>query len=107
MSITVRAVPDANRYEIAVGGKPAGFTEYAGSGSPQAAPGEIAFLHTEIDPAFGGQGLGGKLIGFALDDAREQGLAVIPYCPFVRSYIAKHEEYLDLVPAGRRAEFTL
>jgi predicted GNAT family acetyltransferase len=107
VNITVRAVPDVNRYEITVDDKPAGFTEYAPPGSRRAAPGEIAFLHTEIDPAFGGQGLGGELIGFALDDARKQGLAVIPYCPFVRSYLAKHEEYLDLVPADRRADFEL
>jgi predicted GNAT family acetyltransferase len=107
LDITVHAAPERNRYEISADGKPAGFTEYAGPGSRQAAPGEIAFLHTEIDPAFGGQGLGGRLITFVLDDARKQGLAVIPYCPFVRSYIAKHPEYLDLVPADRRGEFEL
>jgi hypothetical protein len=107
LDITVRAAPERNRYEISVDAEPAGFTEYAGPGSRQAAPGEIAFLHTEIDPAFGGQGLGGKLISFALDDARKQGLAVIPYCPFVRSYLAKHPEYLDLVPEARRTEFEL
>jgi predicted GNAT family acetyltransferase len=107
LDITVRAAPERNHYEISADGEPAGFTEYAAPGSRNAKPGEIAFLHTEIDPAFGGQGLGGKLIGFALDDARKQGLAVIPYCPFVRSYLAKHPEYADLVPPSRRAEFEL
>jgi hypothetical protein len=32
---------------------------------------------------------------------------VLPYCPFVKSYIQKHPEYLDLVPAERRASFDL
>jgi len=32
---------------------------------------------------------------------------VLPYCPFIRSYIQRHPAYLDLVPADRRAEFAL
>jgi len=35
----------------------------------------------------------------ALDSARERGLAVVPSCPFVASYITKHPEYADLVAA--------
>lgn len=61
----------------------------------------------KIDGSFSGQGLGGALIRYALDDARQKGLAVIPYCPFVREFIAKHEDYLDLVSEDRRAECKL
>lgn len=43
----------------------------------------------------------------ALDDARERGLAVLPFCPFVRAHIQRHREYADLVPAARRGEFDL
>jgi predicted GNAT family acetyltransferase len=32
---------------------------------------------------------------------------VLPYCPFVNSWIASHPEYADLVPAGRREQFGL
>jgi hypothetical protein len=32
---------------------------------------------------------------------------VLPSCPFVRSWIARHEDYLDLVPTDRRGEFDL
>jgi hypothetical protein len=32
---------------------------------------------------------------------------VLPYCPFVRSWIAGHREYADLVPGDRRAQFDL
>jgi uncharacterized protein len=31
----------------------------------------------------------------------------LPFSPFVRSYIAGHPEYLDLVPEGMRAKFDL
>jgi predicted GNAT family acetyltransferase len=42
-----------------------------------------------------------------LDDAREHGQQVLPYCPFVRSYIERHQEYADLVPAAERERFGL
>jgi hypothetical protein len=32
---------------------------------------------------------------------------VLPYCPFVLSWITEHSEYADLVPAGRREQFGL
>lgn len=101
MDIEINAAGERNRYEISVDGRPAGFTEYERRGDA------VAFLHTEIDSEYSGKGLAGKLIGYALDDVREQELAVLPYCPFVRSFIAKHTEYTDLVPASKRAEFEL
>jgi len=101
MSTTIADNPEQQRYEIRVDGEVAGFVRY------QAKPGQIAFIHTEVDDRFEGQGLGSKLIAFALDDARERGLAVLPFCPFVNGYIQRHGEYVDLVPEDRRAEFHL
>lgn len=93
--------PDRKRYEIDVDGVRGGFVLYQRSST------ELALIHTETDPRFRGHGLGGHLIAAVLDEARNQGLAVLPYCPFARRFIAEHHEYLDLVPAGRRAEFGL
>lgn len=91
----------AARYVIAVGGEPAGFAQYRDRGRA------LAFVHTEIDDRFEGQGLGGRLVSAALDDVRSRGLSALPFCPFVRGYIARHHEYLDLVPATRRSQFGL
>jgi uncharacterized protein len=60
-------------------------------------PGVITFLHTQVDDELEGQGVGSELARAGLDYAREQGLQVIPQCPFVRSYIEKHPEYNSLV----------
>jgi len=38
-----------------------------------------------------------------LDDARQQGLAVIPLCPYVVVFIRRHPEYIELVPVEERA----
>lgn len=42
-----------------------------------------------------------------LGEIRTEGLGLVPVCPYVQSYLRKHPEYADLVPASRRAEFGL
>ncbi len=101
MAPTVTDVSDRRRFEIAVGGAVLGFAEY------RRRPGVISFIHTEIDPAHKGEGLGTLLVKAALDTARAEELAVLPYCPFVQGFIDRHREYLDLVPVERRAKFAL
>jgi predicted GNAT family acetyltransferase len=99
--IRVVDVPDRSRFEVRVDGEIAGFAEYRRS------PGLVAFVHTLIDPRFEGRGLASELVRAALSDARSDGLAVLPFCPFVRGYIAGHGEYLDLVPHDMRPNFRL
>ncbi len=89
------------RYEIRVDDQPAGLLQY------RLHPDLIELVHTEIDEEFEGRGLGSRLISFALDDARERGLAVLPLCPFVNDYMRRHRQYVDLVPEGRRQDFGL
>ncbi len=99
--ITVADNADGGRYEIRVGGDLAGFLEY------RSHPGLIELVHTEIDEEFEGRGLGSQLILFALDDARERKLSVLPFCPFVNDYIQRHPQYVELVPEGQRKDFEL
>lgn len=89
----------AGRFDILVDGQPAGFTEYRRSGST------ISLTHTEIDPSFEGRGLGSVLVRDALDAARAEGRSV--FCSFVRRFIQRHPEYVDLVPADKRPRFEL
>jgi len=101
MTPTVTDVPERGRFEIDVDGGVVGVAEY------RRRPGVIAFVHTEVDPAHHGAGLGTLLVTAALESARAQGLAVLPFCPFVRGFIDGHREYLDLVPVEQRAKFGL
>ena len=91
MEIAVTDNPDAARYELTVDGERAGFVTY------RLAPGVISLLHAEVDPARERQGLGRRLVGDALDDARARGLRVRPICPFVAWFIETHAAYQDLV----------
>ncbi|HEV7564123.1 MAG TPA: GNAT family N-acetyltransferase [Solirubrobacterales bacterium] len=98
---TVADAPARERFELSLDGEVVGFTTY------HRTPRALALSHTEVDPAHEGEGLASQLIAGALDAARAEGLAVLPFCPFVRRFIEEHREYLDLVPAQRRAEFKL
>lgn len=89
--IRVVDAPERHRYELTVDGQLAGISTY------RRKPGEITFVHTEIDDAYEGHGLGSRLANAVLDEARAQGLMVRPSCPFIRSYIEHHPEYADLV----------
>ena len=90
------------RYEITEDGDLVGVLTY------RTAPGVIDLVHSEVDPDHGGRGLAGILVRFALDDARARGLAVLPHCSYVAKFIGGHaDEYLDLVPEPRRAQFGL
>lgn len=99
--IVVTDHPEHERFEISVDGEVAGFTTYMRRARV------IAFLHTEVQTRFAGQGLAGKLIKAALDEARAEERVVLPFCPFVHGYIERHPAYVDLVPADQRADFGL
>ncbi len=100
-SVVVVEDGPASRFTVLVDGEVAGFAAYRRSGST------ISFTHTQIDERFEGRGLGSVLVRSALDAARAEGAAVLPFCPFVRRYISRHREYLDLVPVDQRARFEL
>jgi predicted GNAT family acetyltransferase len=80
----------ARRFEMTVDGH-TGFVKYARTGD------RIELIHTEVPPELGGRGLGGVLAKAALDYAQQNGLKVIPTCPFVKKYLERHTEYAPLV----------
>ena len=90
--ITVRNVPEKERYVAEVDGVEAGFTVYHLRHGKR-----YFFVHTEIHDAFVGQRVGAVLVRGALDDVRERGGVIVPICPFVAAFIEKNPEYDDLV----------
>ena len=101
MPVAVADNSAEHRYEVSKDGELAGFAIY------RRRPGIIAFVHTEIDERFEGEHLGSQLVHDALEDARRESLAVLPFCPFVNGYIKRHAEYRDLVPEDYRDKFGL
>jgi uncharacterized protein len=92
VEVVVRDVPERERYEAWVGEWRAGLVEYERQGDT------LAVLHTEVEPDFEGHGVAAALARTVLDDARAAGVQVNPQCPFTARWIARHSDYLDLVP---------
>ena len=88
--------PDQRRYEARLGGELAGIVDY---GRVQ---GRIVALHTEVLPAFEGQGIASALVRRVLADARRDGIKVTPRCPFFASHFERHPEDADLLAPRRR-----
>lgn len=102
MSPIVQDNPEKNRFEILVDGQVAGFGDYRLDGEV------IDLVHTEVGEDYEGQGLAKILVVGALDAARDSGLSVRPFCPYVRRVIDRDQAtYLDLVRPEDRAQFDL
>ncbi len=91
METAVRHEPDRRRFTIALDGEDIGFAEYVVKG------GRYLFVHTEVDPEFGGRGLATFVIQSAMDSMRAEHARIVALCPFVATWIDNHPDYAELV----------
>lgn len=82
---------EASRYEAAYGEQTAGVLDYEYDGDT------IVLTHTEVDPAFGGRGVGTQLAQFALDDVASNDEPVRIECEFLQQFVERHADYADLL----------
>ncbi len=58
---------------------------------------KLTVYHTEVDPQFEGKGFGRLLLQRMAAYARENGLKVIPLCPYVHAQFKRRpDEYQDI-----------
>lgn len=74
---------EARRFEAHIDGALAGFADYRDDDAVR------AFVHTEVDPAFGGRGVGTTLVDEALRATIAEGKGIRPVCSFVVARAAK------------------
>lgn len=70
----------------------AGLMSYTWAGE-----GKFIIDHTEVNPAFSGQGVGKKLVMQAVAFARESKVKIMPLCPFAKSVFDKTSEIGDVL----------
>ena len=90
-AITVRHRPERERFDILDAGNVIGkavYKDYDADGA-----GQRIFFHTVINEEYGGQGLAGQLATVALTATAEAGLGIVPVCPFIKKFLAKHPEF--------------
>lgn len=82
---------DASQFEVTLDGTPAGVAHY------RLSAGVADFDHTVVSPAFGGSGVAGRLVSYAMDEVRAAGeWTVRASCSYVVWWLAHHPEYADL-----------
>lgn len=79
-------------FKALVDGKEAGIMTYSHAG-----PDKIIIDHTEVNPAFKGQGVGNQLLQALVAYVRENDKKVIPLCPFAKSVFDKTEAIRDVL----------
>ncbi len=80
------------QFEVTIDGTSAGVTVYLLDG------GVADFDHTEVSPAFGGRGVAGRLVQYAMDEVRAAGeWKVRATCPYVQRWFGQHPDYADLL----------
>lgn len=52
----------------------------------------LVLIHTEVPVELEGRGIGGRLVTAAVDRAVQEGLTLVPLCPFARDWLERHPE---------------
>ncbi len=87
----VRRNDERSRYEAFLGADRIGFADFHEVGRAVVLP------HVEIDSRHEGNGYASGLTRLMLDDLRSRGVtSVVPQCPYVQAWLAKHPPYQDL-----------
>lgn len=57
----------------------------------------IIIDHTDVPAVLRGQKIGERLVRQAIEDARRDGVAIVPLCPFAKAQIDRHPEWQDVL----------
>jgi uncharacterized protein len=104
--------PDRGAFVLRVDGVEAGRADVQRRRTADGTP-AIVLVHTEVDEAYSGRGLAGRIVRAVFDAARAEGgggtghTAVVPRCPYAQRWLGSHPEYLADVPARDRAALGL
>ncbi|MGZ3273459.1 MAG: GNAT family N-acetyltransferase [Caulobacteraceae bacterium] len=80
---------ELQRFELPVNGQVV-FADY------RRQPGRLVITHVEAPTNLRGAGHAGRLMQGMLDEARAEGLKVLPLCPYARAWMQRRPEYRDL-----------
>ncbi len=61
------------------------------------ADGRWVITHTEVNPAYGGQGIARRLIEEIIAEARRTGKKIVPVCSYAEKMMTGKEEYRDIL----------
>jgi predicted GNAT family acetyltransferase len=83
---------DADRFELVRDGEVVAWMKYK-----HLKPNRYVLLHTEVEPAQRGRGVGRVVVEAVLDEVRSRQGTVTAICPYVVDYLAGARRYQDLI----------
>lgn len=89
------------RFELYADGALAAYVQYSVRG------GQIWMLRTSVHEDYKALSLQTQLIGEALANVHRRRLAVLPFCPATRAFMAVHPQFAQLIPAEEQPRFPL
>ena len=92
MDITRTENDHKGQFVATIDGQQAGLMTYTWAGDDR-----IIIDHTETDKAFGGKGVGKRLVLEGAEVARQKNIKVIPLCPFAKSVFDRNKEIQDVL----------
>lgn len=92
MEIIHKQDEDSGKFQIMDGQNTAGQIFYSWLGKDR-----IVINHTEVEPAYNGQGIGKQLVYQVVEFAREKQINVVPLCTFAKRIFEKSEEIRDVL----------
>jgi predicted GNAT family acetyltransferase len=87
------------RYQLYELGDLAGFVQYSMQGD------ELWLHYTQLKRRYKSAELIEELLLHVLDDAHRRRLAVMPFCPAMRLFIADHPQYRRMIPEAWQDRF--
>ena len=85
----VRDNRELQRFELPVDGQVV-FADY------RRQPGRLVITHVEAPLNLRGKGVAGQLMQGMLDQARGEGVKVLPLCPYAKAWMQRHPEFKDV-----------
>ena len=98
MSIEIRDEREEGRYTAYLDGRRIGYATWVKVHDTVVLP------HAEVDPAWERQGIGSMLARRAFEDAKADGLTVLPLCPFMKRWADLHPLFHGIVRTPRPGE---
>lgn len=95
MEITITENTEKKRFETEVEGRTA-LIDY------KKAENKIYLTHTEVPSELEGKGIASSMVKQVLQRIKDEGLELVPLCPFVASYIKRHPEWKEILAKGYR-----
>ena len=90
--ITREDTPTGGRYVARLGNEPEAEMTFSKAGKKF-----LIIDHTGVPGELAGKGVGKALVEHMVKDAREQGVKIIPLCPFTKAMLVKHKEWQDIL----------